>query len=720
MVKKKNPAKDSESHERLKEENKVLRNILASYNALLKEGFSYSLDTFINSALRSAIKVTKGEAGSLMLYDEARHELFIKSATHLPQSVIRRQRIKLKSGIAGWVAYHKRPLLLNNLRQLPQFRLRRQKASIRSALSAPLLIGPRLLGVLNVQRRRSAHSFNNQDLNILTLYATQLAIAMENRRLFSLAHEEISVLSTLISLSANLSMTRDSEKIISLVTSAAEKITSARAATCFLLDHEKKEIRFAHATGPVSKKLKNIRLKVGEGIVGRVIGRGRSKIVAMPQRHPAFAGRIDELTRFKTQNILCVPIKTSRRIIGALEVLNRKSGLAFDQEDEKVLSALSNLAAVALENSRLYQRLRSRIDLANRELAQANLDLQSGQNRLNALLRSIPDGVLAVDAKLCLTDVNRTARTDLGLPRKIKAGSSMRRHLHGTKLEELLRECLKTRILVRDEFSLGEKKPRFFAAIVAPFRTEGRACAVAILHDITQLKELDQMKSDFLSLCSHELRTPLTSIGALSELMISKEYSRESIREYCTVINEESKRLTVLINNILDLSSIEAGTLRAHFTVLEPMEIISEEAEKAKYYSASHTIRIDLPRFLPAVYCDENFLRQILSNLLGNAVKYSPNADKALLKARANKENLQISVSDYGIGIRKKDLKAVFDKFYRVRSRDTEKISGTGLGLPVVRHLVSAMKGRIWVDSVLGKGSTFHFTVPLAKHGVED
>ena len=136
MARKSSPAKVEGARERLRRENAVLRNILGSYNALLKRGFSASLDHFINSALRSAIKVTGGDAGSLMLHDESRGELFIKTATHLPQSVIRRQRIKLKSGIAGWVAYHKRPLLLNNLRKLPQFRLRRQKSSIRSALSA--------------------------------------------------------------------------------------------------------------------------------------------------------------------------------------------------------------------------------------------------------------------------------------------------------------------------------------------------------------------------------------------------------------------------------------------------------------------------------------------------------------------------------------------------------------------------------------------------------
>ncbi len=715
MLKKNVSPKNETSQEKLKKENKLLRNILASYNVLLRTGFASSLEGFIDRALRSAIDVTGGEAGSLMLYDETQHELFIKTATHLPQSVIRRQRIKMKAGIAGWVAYHKRPLLLNNLRQLPQFRYRRQKAGINSALSAPLLIGKRLLGVLNVQRRHTPRKFTNEDLKMLTLYTTQLAIAIENRRLFSLAHSEIRILSTLISLSANISLTRDQDRILSLVTAAAEKITNANAASCFLVDPGKKEIYFACATGPVSRKLRNIRLKVGEGIVGQVIKRGKSKLVSSPQRHPSFAQRVDETTKFTTQSVLCVPFKSSRRTIGALEVLNKKGSQPFGTEDEKVLAALANLAAVALENSRLYQRLRGRINLANRELAQANLDLHSGQNRLNALLRSIPDGVLAVDAKFRLTDINRTARNDLRLPPKLKAGATLRKHLRGSKLEQLLKECLKDQALINGEFSVGEKHPRYFSATVAPFRIKRNVCAVAVLHDITKLKELDQMKSDFLSMCSHELRTPLTSIGTLSELMMSKNYSRESIQEYSEVINEESKRLTGLINNILDLSSIEAGTLRARLVSLDPIDVINEEVEKAKHYSPSHRIRLKLPSLLPPIICDENFLHQILSNLLSNAIKYSPNADRILLEAKVNRSNLQLSVTDYGLGIRKKDLKAVFDKFYRVRSRDTEKIGGTGLGLPVVKYLTSSMEGRIWVESTLGEGSTFHFTIPLAK-----
>jgi len=715
MVKKKSPASKPSQEQLLRDENKVLHNILSSYNTLLGTGFATSLEGFIEQALRSAIDVTGGQAGSLMLYDESRHELFIKTATHLPQSVIRRQRIKMKAGIAGWVAYHRRPLLLNNLRQLPQFRHRRSKSTITSALSAPLLIGKKLLGVMNIQRRTASEKFTNQDLNILTLYATQLAIAMENHRLFSLAQNEIGVLSTLIVLSANISLTRDQDKILSLITPAAEKITKAAAASCFLLDAENKEIYFARATGPASRKLREVRLKLGEGIVGQVIKRGKSKLVNNPKRHPSFATRVDESTQFKTQCLLCVPIKSARRTIGALEVLNKKGGLPFSAEDEKVLTALANLSAVALENSRLYQRLRSRIDLANKELATANLDLRSGQNRLNALLRSIPDGVLAVDAELRLININRTARTELGLPAKLKAGASLRQCLQASPLQEMLRECLRESTLANGEFAVGDRKPRHFSATVAPFRIEGRVCAVAVLHDITKLRELDQMKSDFLSMCSHELRTPLTSIGTLSELMMSRDYSRESVQEYSKVINDESKRLTILINNILDLSSIEAGTLRARLISFDPEDTIKEEVAKAKHYSPTHSIRLRAPLRFPLIRCDENFLHQILSNLLSNAVKYSPNAKQVVLHIKTNRSNLQFSVTDHGMGIRKKDLKAVFDKFYRVRTRDTEKIGGTGLGLPVVKYLISGIGGRIWVESTLGKGSTFHFTIPLAK-----
>ena len=253
---------------------------------------------------------------------------------------------------------------------------------------------------------------------------------------------------------------------------------------------------------------------------------------------------------------------------------------------------------------------------------------------------------------------------------------------------------------------------------------------VAIMTDITQIRMLEQMKTAFVSAVSHELRTPLTSIkGFVSTLLSDTEgyFDLETRREFLQIIDQETDRLKRLIDDLLNLSRIESGrALEIRWKKFNLKEVADRVVEAQKTYTDKHTLVVDVPEDIEVV-ADEDKVDQILTNLVNNAIKYSPDGGEVRVSARhVDDEWVEVAVSDQGIGIPPEKKDKVFDKFYRMEDETSKAKGGTGLGLYLVKHLVEAHGGKIWVESegIPGKGSTFFFTLPKkmpeeAKEGEE-
>jgi len=239
-----------------------------------------------------------------------------------------------------------------------------------------------------------------------------------------------------------------------------------------------------------------------------------------------------------------------------------------------------------------------------------------------------------------------------------------------------------------------------------------------------KLKELDQLKDGFLSTVSHELRTPLTSIKSFSEILLSYDEDRETQKEFLTIIKEESDRLTRLINDFLDLSKIESGRMQWETVELSLSEVIQTAINATQALAAKTNLKVKAevsPR-LPTVMCDKDRLVQVLTNLLSNAIKFTPEGGKIGVKAQLKRSKskgksnmVMVSVSDSGIGIAPQDHEAIFEKFKQVGDTLTDKPKGTGLGLPICKEIIEHYGGKIWVESELGRGSTFFFTLPAVR-----
>ncbi|HET6466314.1 MAG TPA: ATP-binding protein [Nitrospiria bacterium] len=266
--------------------------------------------------------------------------------------------------------------------------------------------------------------------------------------------------------------------------------------------------------------------------------------------------------------------------------------------------------------------------------------------------------------------------------------------------------------------NLASRQPRTYVhrnlEILIPI-AEQLAIAAETIRLFEQTKKLDQLKSDFVSKVSHELRTPLTSIKGFAEILLSyQDIDLKTRQEFLTIINEESERLTRLINDILDISKIEAGKTEWHIQPLSPSEIVVHAVKSVRAMAVEKNlpIVIDVPESLPKIRGDRDQLIQVLDNLLGNAIKFS-NSGHVTIQGVQEDRAVRISVIDTGVGIPDADLQKIFDKFHHLGDTRTGKPRGTGLGLSICREIIQRLGGKIWCESQLGNGSRFHFTVPL-------
>ncbi len=241
------------------------------------------------------------------------------------------------------------------------------------------------------------------------------------------------------------------------------------------------------------------------------------------------------------------------------------------------------------------------------------------------------------------------------------------------------------------------------------------AIAVETIRLFEQTKKLDQLKSDFVSKVSHELRTPLTSIKGFTEILLSyQDVDHKTQQEFISIIHEESERLTRLINDILDLSKIESGKTEWHIQPISPLEIVVRAVKsiQAMAIEKNLPIGIEVPETLPKVRGDADQLIQVLDNLLSNAIKFSSHGH-ITIKGAQEDAMVRLSVIDAGIGIPESDADKIFDKFHQLGDTRSGKPRGTGLGLAICREIVQYLGGTIWCESRPGKGSRFHFTLPV-------
>lgn len=341
--------------------------------------------------------------------------------------------------------------------------------------------------------------------------------------------------------------------------------------------------------------------------------------------------------------------------------------------------------------------------------------LKEETDKTRAVLASMAEGLIAVDQNCRVVMMNFAAERLFKIRQEETLGKHLLEVLRNRELHDLINEVLKTRKGSTREIKINTYDERIFWINVVPIDKENNLDAVAVMRDITELKRLEKMKSDFVSNVSHELKTPLTSISGFAETLLDGAYkSEENCRYFLRIIKQETDRMTRLINELLYLSRIE----KPDFSIPKrPVNIASVVNKAVKLLQKNiddkgHLLNLRLPENLGPVTGDEDSVLEIIINLLDNAIKYTPEGGNITVEIEDESDFISISVADNGIGIAGDELERIFGRFYRVQGPGITSASGTGLGLAVVKHLVESLNGKISVESQLGKGSTFKVSLP--------
>jgi len=269
---------------------------------------------------------------------------------------------------------------------------------------------------------------------------------------------------------------------------------------------------------------------------------------------------------------------------------------------------------------------------------------------------------------------------------------------------------------VESEIVTGTLRQHFFAATVAAVRTTQANGAVVVLHDITDLRKLERIRRDFVANVSHEFRTPLTAIQGFSETLLAGAMNDPQNRDrFLGIIVEHSRRLARLTEDLLMLSKMDADRLELEIRRLPVEQLVSSciETSQPRAIEKDLQLSVNLAKNIPDIAGDRRRLTEVLQNLLDNAIQYTPSGGKIIVTAEAKDSEVVIAVSDTGIGIPEADQPRIFERFYRVDVARSREVGGTGLGLSIAKHLMEAHGGKLWVESEVGRGSQFHFSVPI-------
>jgi PAS domain S-box-containing protein len=404
------------------------------------------------------------------------------------------------------------------------------------------------------------------------------------------------------------------------------------------------------------------------------------------------------------RQVVALPLKMSEEPMGVLLVFRTFSGLATDN-DRQILQSFADQAAIAVHNARLYEAVA-------RE-----------KQHLAAVLEHSADGIMILDADRAIIGFNRALSLLTGWQAEAALGRQdqdvlrwVDQDIHPA-LESLQADSAKPQSLYLE----GEIERLDGLAVSVGItyallsKDDGRPAGyIANVRDISHFRKAAEMKNTFISVISHELKTPVALIKGYADTYRRQDaaWASEDYREALGIIEEEADRLKELIDNLLAASKLQAEGMRLAYDDVSLPRLAERVIERFQTQSKQHRLRLDFPPDFPPIRGDEIRLRQVLENLVSNAIKYSPNGGDIWLRGQVLPDEILVQVQDQGIGIPPNQLELIFERFYRVDDGLSRVTQGTGLGLYLARAVIEAHRGRIWAESSGTLGTTFCFSLP--------
>ncbi len=636
---------------------------------------------------------------------------------------------------------------------------------------SPLNAGAETLGVLFTYFEE-ASNIPARHRQLFNVFADRTAVALDRLQTRHKLAARAQQLELINQVTTQLAATLELERLLNLILDKAIEILNTEAGTFMLTIEDTGELEFRVVRGPAGMELLGKRLPIGTGLAGNAVQTGRAVIQNKVQEDDRWFGDVDPKEEFISESILTVPLIRQNTVLGVLQVINKRNGAPFNHEDESLLTAFAGQAVIALENARLLEQTDSELQQRVNELfmlQQLDRDLTT-KLELEHVLNLTLDWALRVNqgsaGSIVLVDTAhipyQKARRDYNGEFTIAAAD------HNTLTQGIMGKVLQSGEpqVTGNVFS----DPDYVAAsfntlsqITLPiihqqnligvmaiesdkldaFDEDGLETAVrmtnhaavaisnAILYE--QVREANLAKSEFVSMVSHELKTPMTSMRGYTDLLLSGMTGElsEQQKGFLETIAANIRRMGQQIQDLTDISRIETGQLRVEKAPTAFTNVVSETLQTIRGpFDEKHIeLHLDLPTDLPLVLADNGRLIQVLTNLLSNACKYSPEktevyvdiyADKMVLQEDSPAEPVVVcTVKDNGYGISEEDQAKLFTKFFRAEDPNIRKANGTGLGLSITKGLVELHGGQMWVESEIGKGTTFSFAIPQVTEAFE-
>ncbi|MCB8983234.1 MAG: GAF domain-containing protein [Ardenticatenaceae bacterium] len=632
---------------------------------------------------------------------------------------------------------------------------------------APLNAGAETLGVLYTFFADETQIRPRQK-QLFNVFADRTAVALDRLQTRQELADRAQQLEIINEVTLSLASTLELEPLLNLIMDKAMELLDTEAGTFMMTVEDTGELEFRVVRGPASNELVGRRLPIGTGLAGTAAQTGRPVRQNRVQDDKRWFGDIDPHARFVSESILTVPLLRGNTVLGVVQVINKRNGAPFNAEDETLLAAFAGQAVVALENARLLEQT----DLALQERVSELFMLQQLDRDLNTTLDLEHVLNLTLDWALRVSDgragtivltneeskpylqaqrgydhgfsiepVNGTFADD-GLISRVLASSEP--HVTGNVHAEPDYKAISFETLSQITLPIIHKQKLIGVAAIESDRmntfnnghletavrmTNHAAVAIANALLYQQVKEANQAKSEFVSMVSHELKTPMTSMRGYTDLLLSGmtgDLSNQQ-RSFLETIAANIRRMSQQIQDLTDISRIETGQLHMDPAPTAFTIIVSETLQTVRGLCDAKGIELhlELPDELPSILADKERLVQVLTNLISNACKYSPNDTDIYVKLWADSMSLDsqveatpvviCAVQDTGYGISAEDQKRLFTKFFRADDPNIRKATGTGLGLSITRGIVELHGGKIWVESELNKGTTFTFAVPQAQ-----
>jgi len=751
------PSHDPECERRTYDRALVVLNTVAATASL-----TLDIEEVLQRALALTLEAVEAEAGAISLLDETTNELVfrVQQGWHVHDFVAQRVRVLANQGLSGAVVTTGQLVVTGDVSRderlaVAEFR----DEGVQAMVLAPMRARGRALGVLSVMSY-DPREFGPEETTMISAIADQIGIAFDHARLFASERQRSAQLALMNQVARQATATLHLSEILDTAAIAIQRSFAYFNVALFLVDKASTEIVLRSIAGGHATAVQpGYRQAIGEGIVGWVAETGQTRlandVIHEPHYRPCSpaAGLVG--------SELAVPMMRGDEVIGVLDIQALEQG-AFDQEDTSALEALADQLAVAIDNARLYQETELRLAEVSAlyELArQMNTSLNI-QEVLNSIVWSLKQAVGCRGCSIALLDpvdnvleIHAAAGIEEKWKRafelRLGEGVAGRVALEGTPMyvpdvleldhfiffdpsvRSLLTVPLRTQQQVIGTLTVDSDRPHAFSESDERLLTTAAAQAAIAIENArlyanleqraknlaeayAELKEADRIKDEVVQNVSHELRTPLTFVKGYVELLLDGNAGplTEEQKKYLMIVAEKTDVVTGLVSSIMFLQ--QADRVPGNKTSVSLARVARRALRgcAATVEKAGLKLVENLPDGLPPVAGDEGRLLQVFDNLLSNAIKFSPDGGRITVTVKDAGPVVQTSVADQGIGIPKDQLERIFERFYQVNGSARRRFGGAGLGLAIVKRIIELHGGQVWVESELGKGSTFHFTIP--------